>query len=254
MGVAPGIESPAAVDILLPDVHAAGVGDFAIDHDDLPVIAVIDGVKFEFGQTVEEGVDLHAGLAELFLVGALQGKKTAGVIVEDADLHAFPGLFDEQLFYFPAQRVLVRIPDEIFHVDKTFRFLDVREERVELRAPIVEKSHLVVRGDERLRISVEHHHQIVLVGLPPVLDRSDDIFLNGVERLEQGDEVLRDDLRELLIAVVPFSIVVAHDVINDEAEARHEDEDEDPGERLRGFAVVQQEIKNSCDDIDFEEK
>ena len=40
--VAPGGEALAAVDVLLADVHAAGVADLAVDDDDLAVVAVVD--------------------------------------------------------------------------------------------------------------------------------------------------------------------------------------------------------------------
>ncbi len=110
VGVAPAREALAAVDVLLAHVHAAGVADDAVDHDDLAVVAVV-----QLEEVLDVGTHLGAcGRQPLQLV--LLEADAADVVVEDAHLDAGRQSVEQDLR--DLRRQLVLLPDEVLHVDE----------------------------------------------------------------------------------------------------------------------------------------
>ncbi len=244
--VAPGGEALAAVDVLLADVHAAGVADLAVDHHDLAVVAVVDAQ--EVGDV---GADLGARPGELLELALLE-RDASHPVVHDADLDAGREPVEQDRDDLGAESVL--LPDEVLQVDEALGGGQVLLEPPELGGAVV----VELEGRRR------QHPGDVLGG-----DRAHDRLRDRVAPLlveaRRGLHVARVDGRHLLLlhasqrldpALAPRHDlpVAAEEDVEEHADERHEDEDEEPGDGDGGLAVVHDQEDDRHHPVDQEDE
>ncbi len=244
MRVAPGGEALAAVDVLLADVHAAGVADLAVDDDDLAVVAVVDAQ--EVGDV---GPDHCAGALELLELGLAEGD-AAHPVVHDADLD--PGGEPVEQDRHQLRREPVLLPDEVLQVDEPLRRPQVLLEAVVLGGAVVVE--LERRGGQD-------------PGDVLLADRPGDRLGDGVAPLlveaRHGLHVALVDGRHLallgLAQVVDPTLAPRHDLpvaaeedVEEHADERQEQQDEQPGQRDGRLAVVHDEHDDEDGPVDVE--
>jgi hypothetical protein len=161
VGVTPFLE------IMVVDIHPAGVADLSVDYDHLPVVAVIDLVHEieDMHPWVGELDDLHTGLLHIRIVSRAD-RKVCQVLVEEADLYPFPCLLHEQVLDLPAALVVPEM--EIFDVDGFRSFKYILAEQLELPLSAGDDLEIVPGTDGRV-ILPRHQPRERAEVLPDVL-------------------------------------------------------------------------------------
>ena len=128
VGVAPFYE------IIIADIHPAGVSDFAVDDHYLPVIAIVklrDQV-YERPSRLGEFLHHHASFFHLVVV-TWEDVDVSDILMYESDFHAFTCLFHQHFLNLLCTLVMAEI--EILHVDILLRILQVFHEKFELPVP-----------------------------------------------------------------------------------------------------------------------
>ena len=110
-GILPMAEALHFIDVFIGQIDAAGKSNFAVNHADLAVIAVIEaGIHAGAHGIIENGFDIIAGQFP-----GIAGRKpldTAKIIINQADFHTGGGAFFQDFQY--------GIPHQAFFNDKIF--------------------------------------------------------------------------------------------------------------------------------------
>ena len=145
--VAPRAHLLRAIDVVVGNVHATGIGNLSVDDDDFAVVAAEDVVNPREVQRVEL-VDLDALAAQFADMAVLQRSVVGGVaesIVECSHLYALCRLLGQQVEEQHGDGVVAEV--EILQVDAAARFADGLEHVVELLLSADEQSDAVVMGE-----------------------------------------------------------------------------------------------------------
>ena len=123
---------PPLEEVIVIEVHAAGVGHLPVNHHNLAVLLVEDAVEPLVQAVLDmgKGDNLCAGLDERFPVSVGNGHHPAPVIVEEANLHAFPCLLDEKVAHFPSGLVIAKT--EVLNVNEGFCLPDILQKKFPL--------------------------------------------------------------------------------------------------------------------------
>ena len=124
-GVLPVAEALLRVDILVGQVHAAGVGDAPVDDHDLAVVAVVHHQREHRHHRVEGDAPDVRPLHAHHKVGG-QAQQAAKVVVDQAHVHPLRGLAPEDGFH--AVPHFAGVQDKKLHKDGVFGPLQVPQQ------------------------------------------------------------------------------------------------------------------------------
>ena len=130
--IAPRPHLLSAVDIVVRNIHAASVGDFPIDDDDLAMVAAEDVVDPREAQRVEF-VDLYAFATQFAEVTFAQGLVVGGVaecVEQGSYLHTLGGFFRQEFEEQHRDRVVAEV--EVFQMDAAASLADGLKHIIEL--------------------------------------------------------------------------------------------------------------------------
>ncbi len=124
MGVSPSLE------VIVVEVHSAGVPDTSVNHDNLPVVPVVErGDELEeMRSRVGESHDLDTCLLHVVVV-SWPDREISYVLEDKPDLDSLPGLSHQDFLDGLAAFVVPKL--EIFHVDRLLGFKDILAELIE---------------------------------------------------------------------------------------------------------------------------
>ena len=117
--------------IIIADVHASGIADFAVNDNYLPVVAVVklrDHVH-ERPTRLGELLHLDASLLHLVIITRKDGD-IGDILMNESDLDTLTRLLHEHFLYLLAALVLTEI--KIFHVDMVLGIPEVFHQQFEL--------------------------------------------------------------------------------------------------------------------------
>ena len=122
---------PPPDEIVIADVHSAGISDFSVYHHYLPVVAVVElrDEIYERPSRLGELHHFHPGILH-FVVVPRTDCNVGDVFMYEPHLHSFPGFLHQHFLDLLAALVLTEI--EIFHVDIFLCIPQVLYEQVEL--------------------------------------------------------------------------------------------------------------------------
>ena len=110
------------IDILIRQIHAAGVGHIAINHHDLAVVAVVHHQRDQRHHRVErDAADMRLLHADDKITG--QAQQAAKIIVDQPHIHALSGLAAEDLLH--AVPHFAGTEDKKFQKDELFRLFQI---------------------------------------------------------------------------------------------------------------------------------
>ena len=143
-GVLPAAILLDVVDVLIGEVHAAGKAHLSVDDEDLPVVAVVV-MGGDEGLDGREHPALNAQLLKAAGIVPGQGRKLAGAVVHDPDVHALGG-FPGQHLEDPAPHETL-VDDEVLEKDVSLCLFQLAQQLCELGFAAGEVGHLRVLVD-----------------------------------------------------------------------------------------------------------
>ena len=120
--VLPVAETSHFIDVFIRQIHAAGVGDAAVHHHDLAVVAVIQHQIQHRHAAVETERPDAVGTQQIYIVVGQQAQ-AAGIVVDDTNVQAGGGFLPQDLVDLAPH--LAHADDEAFHKNAVLRGLQV---------------------------------------------------------------------------------------------------------------------------------
>ena len=164
MGVTP------AEEVVVADVHASGVSYLSVDHDDLPVVAIVELREKECIRICEFH-NFDPGFHHLVIVSRPDGD-VGDVFMDETYLHAFPCLLHQQILDSFASVVLQEV--EILEMDMMLCCKQVIYKRFQLSSSGCYDLDFVVVGDGEPAVFLQEAAQAAEF-------RTDVLFLDGIK-------------------------------------------------------------------------
>lgn len=223
MGVAPHALR-AAVHIAVGDVHAAQKPDHPVDHHDLAVVAVVDLAGEQREPDMQESIDLDAGGAHV-VEKRLPDPHAPHVVVEHPHLDPLAGLGHERIAQAAARPVVAE--DVVLDMDVMPGRGDGFEQRLHLRSAV---------DIGRDPAAVERHGEGGLPQQPGERQMAlrERRSTGGIDLFElRGDPLAHAPRNDPLLGEV-----LPEKEIDDQSDARRQNQQQNPRQRLERIAVI----------------
>ena len=242
MRIAPGSHFRTR-DIALRDIDTSRETDLSVHDQNLAVVAVIDPAGEPRENHRHEALHLHARLAEPSHELAAEAP-AAHIVVDEPHLHAFGGLFDQDIGDLAPQ--LVVFDDVILQMDRRACSAKGRPDFVERLGPVVEYPHPVADGQQRLVVVEQQRDDIAVIDDLGPMQQSRAV---DFEKLLPTQRVEAFDVLQPLAAEEFFLAVIAaeHDVEH-EPHAREQRDDDDPREGFDRVSFVMDDDRDGQND------
>ncbi len=221
-----------AVHVAVADVDPADERRVPVDHRQFAVVAVVEAVGQQQQAHPVEGMGLHPRGPQRPHVAPAYGA-AAVVVVDHPHLHALLHLAGQHLQQAIGQGA--PLPDVVFQVDVVAGPLHGLDQRGELLLAVDQQARGVVAGEHRAAVVLEQLHQPAGGGqLGPFIEHRArhalQAFPHTAQQLLVADELAGID--------AALAVVDAHGEVHHHAHHRHEDHQQQVGQRLGRAARV----------------
>ena len=241
---------PPSDEIIIAYVHSPGVADFAVDDDDLPVVAIIELGEQIHQRPVRLRELFHLDTRLLHLIVILRADGDIGdILVNEPDLDPLAGLLHQHFLDLLASLVLAEI--EILHVDVVFRIPQILHQQLELPVSRCDDFHIIAVGHAGRAVGSQQPCQgLVVIPDKVILAMPEKQLPNPSVRPFPEDS---DEPPVLYRKVPGLPDIDAHHKVEQESDNRQNRDDQYPGYLLGRVPVIEDDDDHRPEDNQDEE-